>query len=97
MTTKAGPRGAKGARGARGETGERGERGRAGHRGARGERGPAGPTGPTPSRADILAVVEDQFYEMRKQLDVQLTRFTQLQTQLDQIHSLLKQMVKDPY
>jgi hypothetical protein len=41
-------------------------------------------------------VVEDQFYEMRRQLDVQLTRFAQLQTQLDQIHKLLKQIVKAP-
>jgi hypothetical protein len=52
--------------------------------------------GPAPTRADILAVVEDQFYEMRKQLDVQLTRFAQLQTQLDQIHRLLKDLVKEP-
>jgi hypothetical protein len=33
---------------------------------------------------------------MRKQLDVQLTRFGQLQIQLDQIHKLLKQLVKEP-
>ncbi len=50
-----------------------------------------------PNRADILAVVEDQFGEIRKQLDVQLTRFAQLQMQLDQIHKLLKQLVKEPY
>jgi hypothetical protein len=76
--------------------GERGERGQRGERGLKGERGERGPAGPAPSRADILAVVEDQFYEMRKQLDVQLTRFAQLQAQLDQIHKLLKQLVKEP-
>jgi len=90
MAAKTGSRGPKGARGTRGD---RGERGPAGHRGDRGERGPAGPM---PSRADILAVVEDQFFEMRKQLDLQLTRFAQLQVQLDQIHKLLKQAVKEP-
>jgi hypothetical protein len=83
-------------RGARGEAGERGKKGEHGERGLPGARGERGPAGPTPSRADILAVVEDQFYEMRRQLDVQLTRFAQLQTQLDQIHKLLKQIVKAP-
>ena len=47
-------------------------------------------------RADVLAMVEDQFYEIRKQLDLQLMRFAQLQTQLDQIHRLLKGLVNDP-
>jgi hypothetical protein len=67
---------------------------RAAEPGAAGERGPAGPV---PSRIDILAAVEDQFSEMRKQLDLQLMRFAQLQVQLDQIHKLLKQIVKEPY
>ncbi|MFN2509246.1 MAG: collagen-like protein [Chthoniobacterales bacterium] len=79
------------------KTGARGPKGKRGEHGARGERGERGPAGPPPSRADILALVEDQFSEMRKQLDVQLTRFAQLQMQLDQIHKLLKQMVKGPY
>lgn len=96
MAANTSPRGPKGARGGRGMAGERGERGQRGERGLKGERGERGPAGPAPSRADILAVVEDQFYEMRKQLDVQLTRFAQLQAQLDQIHKLLKQLVKEP-
>ena len=33
--------------------------------------------------ADILAVVEDQFYEVRKRVDVQLKRTGQIQHQLD--------------
>ena len=48
-------------------------------------------------REDVLALVEDQFQEVRKQLDVQLTRFAQLQAQLDQIHRLVKELVKGPY
>lgn len=35
------------------------------------------------ARADILAVVEDQFYEVGKRLDVQLTRTAEIQQQLD--------------
>ena len=35
------------------------------------------------ARADILAVVEDQFYEIRKRLDVQLVRTGELQAQID--------------
>ena len=77
--------------------GLKGEQGARGARGQQGARGAQGPPGPPASRADILAVVEDQFTEVRKQLDIQLTRFAQLQVQLDQIHKLLKQVVKAPY
>jgi len=42
------------------------------------------------ARADILAVVEDQFYEVRKCLDVQLERTGELQAQIDAQH---KEMV----
>ena len=77
--------------------GLKGEQGARGARGQQGARGAQGPAGPPASRADILAVVEDQFAEVRKQLDIQLTRFAQLQLQLDQIHKLLKQVVKAPY
>jgi hypothetical protein len=38
------------------------------------------------SRVDILAVVEDQFYEIRKRLDVQLARTGELQAQIDAQH-----------
>lgn len=33
--------------------------------------------------ADILAVVEDQFYDVRSRLDTQLTRTAEIQQQLD--------------
>jgi hypothetical protein len=97
---KTGPRGPKGEHGARGERstrgehGARGERGLAGRRGARGERGPAGPA---PSRAEILAAVEEQLAEIRRQLDIQLTRFGQLQAQVDHIQTLLKQVVQESH
>ena len=80
-------------RGLRGATGQRGKTGAIGQRGLQGERGPAGPAGPPVRRADMLAVVDDQFNEIRKQLDLQLTRTGQLQLQLDQIHGLVKQLV----
>ena len=38
------------------------------------------------ARADILAVVEDQFYDIRKRLDIQLTRTGELQAQIDAQH-----------
>jgi hypothetical protein len=34
------------------------------------------------TRADILAVVEDQFYDVRKRLDAQLTRSAEIQREL---------------
>jgi hypothetical protein len=33
--------------------------------------------------ADILAVVEDQFYDLRKKLDMQLTRTSEVLQQID--------------
>ena len=38
------------------------------------------------ARADILAVVEDQFFEIRQRLDVQLGRIGELQGQIDVQH-----------
>jgi hypothetical protein len=35
------------------------------------------------ARADILAVVEDQFYDVRKRLDLQLKSTGRIQRQLD--------------
>ena len=62
------------------------------------------------SRADILAVVDDQFSEMRRQLDVQITRTGQVQREVDalrkdttelrrelsEVHELVKDLVKTP-
>lgn len=108
MAEKTGPRGLKGEHDAFGDRGEPGERGAQGERGVRGERGQRGPTGhrgatgergpigPPPTRAQILAAVEEQFADIRKQLDIQLTRFGQLQAQLDHIEKLLKQLTGVP-
>jgi hypothetical protein len=88
-----------GSSGKRGERGVRGEHGARGQRGATGQRGPAGPAGPAGPKmrsAEVLALVDDQFNEIRKQLDLQLKRTAQLQLQLDQIHGLVKQLVNQP-
>ena len=69
-------------------------RGPAGPRGERGQTGPTGPTGPEVSRADILAMVEDQFVEIRKEMSLQLSRMAQIQVQLDQIQTMLKKLVR---
>ena len=71
-----GERGERGKRGARGERGVRGATGATGSKGSRGLRGPAGKS---VSRADILAMLEDQFAEIQKQLSEQLTRTAQVQ------------------
>ena len=77
------------ARGTTGKQGPAGTQGPAGKQGGRGERGPEGPAGPpgpvgaSMRPADILAVVEAQFYDVRKRLDIQLTRTAEIQQQLD--------------
>src|SRR5205823_12639964 len=69
--------------------------------------GARGPARRSASRADILAVVDDQFSEMRK-LDVQVTRTGQVQRQVDafrqditelrrqraDVHDLVKDLIK---
>ena len=67
-----------------------------GPQGPKGERGERGPTGSAPSRAQILAAVEEQFADIRKQPDTQLMRFGQLQAQLDHLQNPLKQIVGTP-
>jgi hypothetical protein len=75
--------------------GQRGLRGETGATGATGAAGPRGPAGATPNRADVLAMVEDQFVAMRSEMALQLARMAQMQVQLDQIHTILKKLVSD--
>ena len=70
-----------------------GPRGRRGVKGDAGAAGPQGPAGPKMKADEVLALVDDQFLDIRKQLDIQLLRTAQLQLQLDQIHALVKQLV----
>ena len=56
-----------------------------GSRGERGPRGPVGPAGPKMKAEEVLALVDDQFVQIRKQLNLQLQRTGQLQMQLDKI------------
>lgn len=95
MATRASEaKGEKGATGAKGVTGAEGATGAQGETGERGARGPAGPAGPKLNRADVLAMVEDQFAEIRKELSLQLARMGQIQVQLDQISKMLKKLVQ---
>jgi hypothetical protein len=71
-----------------------GTRGRRGKTGARGRAGPTGPAGPKVRRAEILAVVDDEFSEVRKNFKTQLRHTTKIQTQLDEIHGLLKKLIE---
>jgi hypothetical protein len=80
--------------GRRGPTGQPGKDGQKGATGLRGPAGAQGPQGPPIPRGDILAVVEDQFSEIRKQLDIQLERTVQLQQQID-THFKCTQDVQD--
>lgn len=89
---RSGQRGQRGARGAAGKTGARGQVGPAG---PAGPAGPTGPVGPKLDRADVLAMVEDQFTVIRKQLETQLIRMSQIQQQLDQIHSAVRRLIQE--
>ena len=72
--------------------GERGARGAKGPPGSRGTRGLRGPAGKSLSRADILAMVEEQFAGIQKHLSEQLTRTAQVQAQLDRHHQELAKL-----
>ena len=77
--------------------GSRGPTGKTGLTGARGPIGPAGPagaTGPKLQRADVLAMVDDQFTEIRGQLNTQLVRMGQIQQQLDMIHAAIQKLIR---
>ena len=61
--------------------GRRGPRGRTGPPGARGPQGPAGPVN------DDLLRLSSQVSEIAKELETQLTRIGQIQSQLDRLAS----------
>jgi hypothetical protein len=71
-----------------------GKRGRRGAAGVRGRTGPAGPPGPKVQRAEILAVVDDEFRQVRKNFKTQLQHTTKIQKRLDEIHGLLKTLIE---
>jgi|SRR5687768_7304678 len=70
-----------------------GAAGRRGPAGPPGPPGPAGPAGPRITSVEILALVDGQFTEIRRQLDVQLRRIAQMQHQLDEVQMLVKSAV----
>lgn len=66
-----------------------------GRTGARGKTGKTGPRGPSMKRSEVLAIVEDQFREIRNKLDLQLQRTAQIQAQLDYLGGLVKHIVEE--
>lgn len=70
--------------------------------------GPQGPVGPVATRTDILAAVDEQFAELRRQMDIQLHRTAQVQQQIDsqrrdvaelreqlkRVHATLKELMR---
>lgn len=84
-----------GPRGVRGPTGKTGKSGRTGAVGPTGPAGPPGPTGPKMRRSEVIAMVEDQFVVIRRQLDTQLARTAQIQQQLDQIQAVVKRLAQE--
>ena len=92
-------------------TAQRGTRGARGTPGAQGKAGPRGATGPAASRAEILATVGDRLSEINKQLAIQLKRTWQIQAQLDQqgreakmlqqqlntVHELIKELLRQDF
>lgn len=87
---------------------KRSSRGASGKTGARGKTGATGPAGPPVRREDVVAVVDDQFSDIRKnfarqeksfatqhqQFGTHLEHITKIQNQLDDIHGLLKQLIQ---
>jgi len=72
----------------------RGRRGARGARGLRGKTGHTGPQGPRLKRADVVAMVDDEFTQMKHALHLQLVRMGQIQVQLDAIHKVVKQLLE---
>ena len=84
-----GPPGPAGKAGSAGVIGHSGHTGRRGPKGAAGTRGPAGLAGAgnvLPSeRRTMLATLREQIDNIYTELDVQMKRMAQLQTQLDDV------------
>ena len=83
----------KGDRGERGERGKRGVKGTHGSQGQRGIRGERGAAGPVATRSQILAAVQNEFEDVRRELRLQLERMAQIQRQLDAIERMLSTML----
>jgi hypothetical protein len=45
-------------------------------------------------RADVLAMVEEQFSDVQRQLNSQMTRMSQIQQQLDQVYRAVKLLIE---
>jgi Collagen triple helix repeat (20 copies) len=94
MSKQPGRRGPRGIPGPAGPPGRPGTTGEQGETGATGARGPSGETGPA-SRdlMEVLSVVEGQIEEIYRELDVQVKRMTQLQSQLDEVRATVRHLM----
>ena len=75
----------------RGPRGVRGFRDRTGKPGAT---GPGGPAGTQTDGADVLARVDEQFRDVRRQLETQLLRMAQIQEQIDRIQGVVEHVMQ---
>ena len=95
----AGPRGRRGATGkagARGKTGSRGEPGPRGITGAPGEPGVTGPPGADAvepaGREQLLLDIERHLDNVYRELDVQMTRMSDLQAQIEDLRNRVRRL-----
>jgi hypothetical protein len=100
-----GERGLRGIPGPAGPTGPTGAEGRVGQRGARGATGAVGETGATgkqgtkgaagqeqPRRRQLLDVVQVQISRIDRELQIQMTRMSQIQAEVDHLRVNLKKL-----
>ncbi len=83
--TTRGPQGIPGPPGPRGPAGPRGATGKIGERGATGKAAPS-------DRGKLIVEVNGHFDEIRKELEVQLTRTSQIQQQVDELREKVRKL-----
>ena len=95
-----GPIGKTGARGLTGARGAKGAPGTTGATGARGATGPRGATGDTGAaavepvgREQLLLGVQDHLDNIYRELDIQMTRMSDLQMQFDELRNKLRRLI----
>ena len=104
MSTSRGPRGERGRpgppgpRGIQGKAGAKGKDGRTGATGVEGRRGTVGKSGRgmadiREDRMEILGIVETQIEDIHRELDVQMKRMAELQMQLDDVRTKVRQLL----
>jgi hypothetical protein len=94
-----GPAGPSGVRGAVGATGARGAKGAAGRRGSQGLTGAVGPSsmaGVGKNQIRLLTSIDKHIDNIYRELDVQMTRTSKLQAQLDELRAKIRSVLGAP-